>query len=202
MIWRFERCIAGFVFQGFVACDKCVAMATHEQWRTVRQLILDDPPPWRSRHMAQLWEYCRQDGLRALASFSQLGPDAREDLIKDVLVAELESILKADRNPRAYFLTTLRNRAIDWKRAPASRMDPEPEAGSAGDTPTTNDEERQVFRLDAHDLLASLSERDREILLEVAAGEEREDIAERYHTSRANVDKIVSRARKIFQEES
>jgi DNA-directed RNA polymerase specialized sigma24 family protein len=60
----------------------------------------------------------------------------------------------------------------------------------------TQEDGRRAFVLDARAELLRLSPRDRAIVVAAALGEEREDIARNLGTSRANVDQIVSRARK------
>jgi DNA-binding NarL/FixJ family response regulator len=59
--------------------------------------------------------------------------------------------------------------------------------------------ETGVVITEVADLLATLTPREREVVLAVASGERPEDLAAQLKTSRANIDQIVSRARRSLR---
>jgi DNA-directed RNA polymerase specialized sigma24 family protein len=93
------------------------------------------------------------------------------------------------------------NRARSWLRLGASRVVESPPDSSREAPSDTPEEDRRGFVLDARDALDELSERDRGIVVAAGLGEDREEIAKAFGTSRGNVDKIVSRLQKRFRGE-
>ena len=166
-------------------------MPTSDAWGEVVSRLREEGDPQRSPILVALYRVAEADGPRFLSSFRrQIDQQRMLDLVHDLLSLKLSSILAAE-SPRAYFRTALVRRAISWTRrgdAPvAEAVDAEPAVGG------TEEEERLAGRMDAEVVLGHLSERDKQIVLAVAHGEDRETVAREARTSRANVDQIVSR---------
>jgi len=187
-------------------------VGTSQDWQDIVGLIQRAPDRHRSPHVARFYALAIDDGMRTLRSFRErLGEDRLRDLIHDLLASALDAILDAE-SPRAFFTTSLRRRAIDWIRRPdaaiADHDDPRREndvradrvtAGAAIGNTTDAD---HGFVMDARAALAQLSERDRDIVLGVAYGEDRERLAQEHRTTRQNIDQIVSRARRVLHDKS
>lgn len=151
-----------------------------------------------SPHLGQLYDLALADGPKLLGSFRRrLGEDRILDLIHDLMAARLERIIEAD-EPRALFSVALHRRAISWLRRGDADVvaDPEEELAASGEP----EDERRGFVLDARAALENLKPRERAIVIAVALGESREAIAEELGTTRANVDQIVSRVRRLLAE--
>jgi DNA-directed RNA polymerase specialized sigma24 family protein len=175
-------------------------VAGTEEWRAVVALLRAAPDPLQSEHVARLYELALSDGPRLLRSFRRrLGDERIVDLVHDLLAVKLEAIIAAE-EPRALFCTALHRRAISWlRRGDAIVMPDGPEVASA---PTAAEEETRGFVHDALAALRALPAREREIVVAAAVGEDREAIAREFGTSRANVDQIVSRARRRLSEDT
>jgi DNA-directed RNA polymerase specialized sigma24 family protein len=170
---------------------------TAEDWSTVVVLLRRSPTPATSRDLPRLYELALADGPPLLRSFRRrLGDDRIVDLIHDLLAAKLDALIAAD-EPRALFCTALQRRAISWLRRGDADVVADP---SSGKTPAASidEHERQEFIVDARRTLRDLPDRDREIVVAVALGEDREAVARAFGTSRANVDQILSRVRRRF----
>lgn len=174
-------------------------MATRHEWDEVITRILSEQVPLRSKHLGRLYELALSDGLRCLASYrATLGEERVVDLIHDLLAHRLHEIITAD-TPRAFFYTSLVNRARSWVRRGAAKvMESSPDSSRHASSDGL-EEDLRAFVLDARAALACLSARDRSIVVAVAEGEDREEVARTHHTSRANVDQIVSRAQRRFR---
>jgi DNA-directed RNA polymerase specialized sigma24 family protein len=182
-------------------------VASSEEWAEVAELIRQEGGPSKSRAVAQLYKYAQKDGPWLIRSFEkELGKGVLEELTHALLAEKLDEIVYAD-NPKALFRTSLVRRAISWRRRgdaavmPQSTepLTPKPISGSTGHGESRDldeDAERHRFVHDAHVILGGLSERDRQIVVAVGLGEDREGIARAFKTTRANVDQIVSRVRK------
>lgn len=156
-------------------------------WRLAQQRMLACEDPWRSPHFAELYVVAVADGQRALARFRRIDPSRRADLIHELLVRSLGAILRA-RSPRAFFVTSLTHLAIQWLRRGDARVLPAPAREPV-------DERDAACGLDLGRVLERLSPRDARIVLAVAVGEDRHEVARAHGVSRDNVDQIVSRAR-------
>lgn len=152
---------------------------------------------------AQLYSMARSLGRAILArKFPGIPADARDDLIHDVLA----HLLQLDHAPqRGLFIVALVNRALDYVRRAdfARRQDPVSQSrDDESDDPLhafadgDDVEARALARDEMSRALASLPERDRQVVTAVALGEDRDEIAARFGTSRNNVDQIVVRVRK------
>lgn len=167
-----------------------------DPWRDAAAAVRRSPAPWSSEGFARLYGLALREGERALRGFRSLDRARREDLAAETVTRALLSVASADA-PRAYFRTAVRRAALSWLRAER----PAPAAGEA--TPRyvegalDDAEARAVYALDAKAALGAMGARDRAVLLADADGEAREAIAATWGTSRANVDQIVSRARRL-----
>jgi RNA polymerase sigma factor (sigma-70 family) len=183
-------------------------VASSEEWAEVAELIRQEGGPLKSRAVTQLYRYAQADGPLMIRSFErQLGQEVLAELTHALFAEKLDAIVAAD-SPQAFFKTALRRRAISWLRRGDSVVASEapqpgmatPLSGAPGVTAQgrniDEDAEQRRFVLDARMLLNSLSERDRQIAVAAGLGEDREEIARTYSTTRANVDQILSRLRK------
>lgn len=155
----------------------------------------------QSRHLPRLYALAERDGPGFLRSFRHtLDRERVMDLIHDLLAEKLAEILEAG-NPRAVFRTALVRRAISWKRRgdAAVMEDLSDDVMVAEGTSAGSEEERHHFRVMARRALERLPEWKRAIVVAVASGEDRNVIAARFDTSRANVDQIVSRVQRQFK---
>jgi RNA polymerase sigma factor (sigma-70 family) len=140
--------------------------------------------------LAKLYVLAMRDGLNALRTFARIDAAYREDLVQDVFTARWCNVVAAA-NPRAYFRTAVRNAARSWLRAR------DRELVVLGEV-IVHADDAHAFKLDACRRLASMSERQRNVLVDDALGYSRDEIAARYNLTRANVDQIVSRTRRSF----
>ena len=131
-----------------------------------------------------------------LRAFRTLDGARRLDLALVTFVTKRGEIVAADR-PRAFFRTVLYRDAVSWVRSPRSRVaaDPQEAAGGFEGAPD-GAEAGLVYRLDARRRFEALSPRERAALLADAEGVTREAIGHSLGASRANVDQIISRARR------
>jgi len=176
-----------------VSFDRPLLTNAHA-WQLAQQRVLACEDPWRSPHFAELYVIAIADGQRALAGFARIDPSRRADLIHDLLVRSLDAIVHA-RSPRAFFITSLTHLAIQWLRRGDARVLPEPAREPV-------DERDAVRGLDLSRVLERLSPRDGKIVLAVAMGEDRHEIARAHGLTRDNVDQIVSRARARLAQEA
>lgn len=173
---------------------------THDEWSLVCDAIRADTErgaasPFESPNLPRLYELARHEGARCLRTFASIPPTDQLDLIHDVLISALAEILAADR-PRGLFRTALKRRAIDRGRR-ASRL----EGADGIDSCARGTPERREPPIDELRALRDLCRRDREILVAVVLGEDRDELAKRYgFESRDAIDQIVSRARKKLRE--
>jgi len=130
--------------------------------------------------------------------FPTIPKDVRDDLIQDVMVS-LYRRYQSWAPDRALFVVAVIRKALDYVRGPD-----EPPVGrsdDAGDDPigqlpgSHNVEGEVLGRIELTELLARLSPRDRQIAVAVALGENRDDVAASFGTSRANIDQIMHRIR-------
>ncbi len=139
----------------------------------------------------RLFALAEEDGRAALRSFArELGDDAIIDLIRSFLVEQLVPIIQAD-EPRAYFWRALVRRAISHKRKGSSRIEATPEQEPPPSGPLDVTEQAHAARLDRAAAWDRLSPREQEILAALGDGEDREALAERWGTTRNNIDQII-----------
>lgn len=182
------RCSLGSVSSPF-----CDAVSLGARWRQIAEAVRGSVAPWSSGAFGALYRMAMAEGRRALRRFRGVDAARAEDLASDVLFGARQEIVAAE-NPLAYFRTALTRAAISWTRKGSARVAEETEARrDAG--PLDAAERSAIYRMDAGRRLGAMMSRERAVLLAVAAGDGREEIAERLGTSRANVDQIVHRAR-------
>lgn len=175
-------------------------MAGSEEWRRVTERIAHAESPRRSPELSVLYQFACKDAQFALRRFPAWVREQAEDITQDLIFEKLDALLNAP-SPRGLFMTSVKNAAIDLQRKEARR----PSAEEPIEDLPSNDgsaavESRVAARLDARRITEQLTVREREIFSALAVGEERDDIAAALGTSRANIDQVVSRARKRLTE--
>ena len=170
-------------------------MASSDEWEDVVQRIRTENRGWASPSVGRLYTIALVDGRSIIGSFrAQFGEDRLIDLIQDLLAERLLAIV-ASENPKAFFRTALIRRAISWRRRGDASVAEEPTSIGPAHDAEIDERERPAFIVDARAIVESLGERDREVAVAVALGEDRDELAARFKTSRANIDQIVSRVR-------
>lgn len=175
-------------------------LVAEDPWAAATAALRDASAPEESAAFGALYELVRREGRGMLRSFQKIDDARKDDLAFDALDAALPALLRAD-SPRAYFAKALRNKALSWRRSPRAAVaspDGASEARGSGG-PVDGEERLALARLDAGRALDALRPRERAVLLADAEGWSREEIAAMLCTSRANVDQIVSRARRRVQ---
>jgi RNA polymerase sigma factor (sigma-70 family) len=186
-------------------CVRLDVVASTDEWAEVVAQIRQEGGPLKNRAVMQLYRYAMEEGPRILSSYRREFGDAVIEELTHALIAErLHDIVTKSDNPKAYFRTALVRRAISWARRGDAAVVEQPSdtapAWSSGATGPANEEtDRQQFVHDAQVILDSLSPRDQQILVAVGLGEDRDELARMFQTSRANIDQIVSRARKLLR---
>lgn len=179
-------------------------MGTRAQWDALAARLREATDPFQHPEVADLWALACAEAPRRLAKFRRAGrldDDRIADLTRDLLVDALRSIINAA-NPQAYFIAALTNAALSWLRKGSSAVRSADEHEGARQSPhTTTAAPDHAFRIDVADFVQTLSQREYEALLGVAYGEERKELARRLRISPANLDQIVSRARRRFRQE-
>lgn len=164
-------------------------------WKALAAEIRARPLPHAHPLLGSLYMIALAEGRRQLRTYHAIDEDRRDDLVHDLLLAELTALLMAAR-PLTFFRVALHNRARTWLRRRDARVEsggPREEAGGAGGAAV---EDAMIARLDGACALAKLSPRERAVLIDVGLGEDREAIARAHGVSAAAVHQIVSRARK------
>jgi len=171
-------------------------MSTREEWLEIVEEIAAAPVRTRSPALARLYRLAMTAATTALARFPLDIQGQAEDLVHDLLHEKLDAIVGAH-NPRGLFVTAIRRNAIDLQRRDKRLVhEDEDDPATQPPDPSAPVDEALASRQEAEQLTATLSPKERQVFAAIAAGEEREDIARALGTSRANIDQIVSRARK------
>lgn len=175
------------------------SVADDREWCTIVDALRKAPNPYQSPAFAALWSAALADAPRLLASFVRQGKlDSHRvtDLVGDWLLGEghVHALLASNQNrPRKLFASSIIHAALDWIRRPSTKVQSaEPSREPAVAAPD------HVFTLHARRRLAALPPRDRDILQAVHVGEDRDALAAHYGISRAGIDQIVSRSRRIL----
>lgn len=169
-----------------------------DPWASLAAAIRGASSPWSCAAFGALYGLALAEGVQALRSFRDLDEARRADLALATLVTKLDAIAAADR-PRAFFRKVLYRDAVSWRRSGRARVATEadaPERCAHGEGPCDAVECLALRRLDANAALGRLSDRQRAMLLADAEGYSREEIARAHATTRANVDQVLSRARR------
>jgi RNA polymerase sigma factor (sigma-70 family) len=179
-------------------------VGTRDEWDRIVVRLRRAGDPYGDPAFAELWTLACEDGPAALESFRRSGKldEARiADLTRDLVIGALPAILEAV-NPHAYFVAAIVNAARSWLRRGSARV------VSPGDRSAAHDETHPVAVapdlescIDASDFMLTLSERERSVLQALGHGEDRDAIARALGLTRANVDQIISRARRRFRRE-
>jgi RNA polymerase sigma factor (sigma-70 family) len=176
-------------------------VASREQWAAVVAEVRRAPTPWQSPALARLYALALEDGHAVLAAeYPQLSAGEREEVIHDLFVAKVKDVVKAT-EPRSFFGVAIKRRSIDAFRRVQTRHAKEPElrARAAWRQDGSGAEDERLETIDGARALDRLPEEDRDLMLAITFGEDREDIARQAGTTRANVDQRVSRLRKRLQ---
>lgn len=174
-------------------------MDADDEWRSIVDELRGEQAPYRSPAFARLQGVAQADAQRLLAGFVRQGKldEARiHDLVGDWLLAEgrLHALLTSDQGrPRQLFATSIVRAALSWIRRPSAKVVAPDAAAERAVSPPDH-----LFLLHARQRLAALAPRDRDVLLAVHAGEDREVLARGYGVTRAAIDQIVSRARRTL----
>lgn len=175
-------------------------MGSPAEWNDLVREIRAAKDPWSCRALGRLFALAEEDGRKALRSFAgEMGDAAIDDLIHDLLVDQLIPIVQAD-EPRGYFRRALVRRAISRKRKGSSRVEAASEQEPPPSGPLDVVEQTHAARLDRAAAWARLSPREQEVLSALGEGEDRDALAERWGTTRNNIDQIISRARRRLAE--
>jgi len=155
-----------------------------------------------SPDFAVLYPLVLDQGRYVLRTFKKdFGADELDDIILGFLLRKVDAVVEAE-DPVKFLWVVLPRAAVSRKRKKdAGHLELTDEraervVGSDGRQPEVN-----IALGEMQQLLDTLSVRDREILLAVGSGEEPEEVAAVFHTSRANVYQIVSRFRRRFKRE-
>lgn len=174
---------------------RVAASVSHDGWSGVCEALRSTDRPHAHAAFATLWTLALPTGRRALRRYRALDASRIEDLVRDVLVARLSEIVRAA-SPRAYFVSAVHNTARSWLRSPRAEV-VEPDAREGYVNNALDDEEAlRVFVIDGRARFAAQSSRAQRLMAADAMGWTREEIAAHEGTSRANVDQILSRARR------
>jgi len=176
-------------------------MSRRDEWQKVCAALRETPRGReRARYERALYQLAVEDGRRALRSMSRkLTEEQLDDLVHDFLATRLQHVIETDNNPRGLFVVSL-VRAAQRTLGRRAREVPH-ERTTFGDVDLDraplDPESSVMLRLDGAALLSAVSARDRDVLVAVALGEDREEIARAHAIGRAAVDQIVSRFRKL-----
>jgi DNA-directed RNA polymerase specialized sigma24 family protein len=179
-------------------------VATRAQWDVLASRLRETAYPFEQPELAELWALACEEAPRVLSSFrrsKRLDDERIADLTGDLLLNDLASIIDAT-NPQAFFVTCLTNAARSWLRRGDARVAaPGVVGGSREASQSATAAPDHALRIDVADFMETLSQRERDVLIGVGNDVDRQVLARLLGTSRANVDQIVSRARKRFPPE-
>lgn len=182
--------------------------ATHDlldakdPWAAAIAALRGSPAPYASPGFGALYTLVCREGRRMLRSFRQIDDDRKDDLAHDTLLVALPALLRAD-CARAYFATALHRAAVSWLRSPRATVaelvvEGTREAEHDGDAEGCA--HRRIAAREAFEALGGLNSRDRAVMLAEARGDSRDEIAAALGMSRANVDQVISRARRRMRD--
>jgi DNA-directed RNA polymerase specialized sigma24 family protein len=124
-----------------------------------------------------------------------LDDERARDLVADLLVAKLDDLVESA-DPYPYFCTAVRNAGRSWLRRPTAKVRPD-----SGVARVTQEDASASARLELERVVIRLRPQEAEIFAAIAVGEDRDALARSYGTTRANIDQIISRARKRLKDE-
>ena len=164
---------------------------TKVQWLRASVALRGIASPWSHPEAATLYRLMRAEGERVLRGYRQIDRARREDLVGAVFVRALERIVAAA-DPCAYLRTALCHEARSWLRRRDAAVS---EAVGETRAPTVDGARRVEARLVLRRVCEVLSPREITVLHAVTEGEDRDSLARRLGTSRANIDQILHRTR-------
>lgn len=180
-------------------------MDPDETWRSIVDELRSAEAPYQAPAFARLQAEAESDAQRLLAGFvrqGKLDPDRIHDLVGDWLLGDgrLDALLSSEQGkPRQLFATSIVRMALSWIRRRSAKVSDAAPNESTGETRVQAVQPPDhLFILHARQRLAALAPRDRDILVAVHLGENREALARHYGISRAAIDQIVSRARRAL----
>lgn len=167
-----------------------------EEWNEVVERLRQVPEAerWQSEDVARLYMIAVKVAPGWLRGF-ELPTGLAEDLAADLLAQKLNQLIDCTGRAFAFLLVSLENRAKSWKRHQGVKARYQA-TRAASDAPVSDEPDRGQPDDEALKALGLLNAKEREIFVSLGREESREDIAKRLGTSRANIDQIISRARK------
>lgn len=164
---------------------------TKVQWLRASLALRGTAAPWSRPEAATLYRLIRAEGDRVLRRYRHLDPARREDIAGAVFLRALPSVVAAD-DPCAYARTALSHEARSWLRRRDAAV-VETREGREGVSLASA--RRAEARLTLRRVSGTLTAREMDVFRALAEGEDRDTLARRLGTSRANVDQIVHRSR-------
>jgi RNA polymerase sigma factor (sigma-70 family) len=164
---------------------------TKVQWLRASVALRGTASPWSRPEAVTLYRLIRAEGERVLRRYRHLDRARREDIAGAVFVRALPSVVAAD-DPCAYARTALSHEARSWLRRRDAVV---VETPADREGVSLDSARRAEARLILRRVSGRLSPREMDVFRALAEGEEREVLARRLGTSRANVDQIVHRSR-------
>jgi hypothetical protein len=163
-----------------------------ESWRALIAEIRQARDPIQSQATGRLYDLAMEEAGAVLARFG-LATEDREEIVSDVFAGKLPALLGAKTSPRALFLGAIARQARASSRG--GRVHGEERGPVASAPQPGGGDEPASMAIDAHRAVLALSARDRDVVLGVWYGEERDAVARDAGTTRVDVDRIVSRFR-------
>jgi len=170
-----------------------------EDWPRLVERVRMSPVPEQSPALAELYAQAVRTGSRVLQRKfrGRLNHADIEDIVIDKFTRVLPAIIAAA-NPGGFFITSVVHAAIDHCKRRETQAKHAPKIAQMQPLDARTDEV-PVETFAMRRCFEQFSDRDQQILRAVAEGEDREHIARLFGTSRANVDQLVSRARKRWE---
>ena len=171
------------------------SQAARSRWDIVVERVRACGDPLLSPALSELYALAMRDGLETLAGFGRLNEQEREDIVAEKIALRLTQIIEAD-HPRRFLLSIVKRAANSALRRKNTVDKYEADLAFVAEG-TARTEDDTLTSLSLADRLMHLSSRDQQVVRAVHLGENREDVARRFGTSRANVDQIVSRVARM-----
>lgn len=170
-----------------------------DEWGVVVGQVRQSKDPWQSPALPRLYELAHALGPAVLSGLGIRREDI-EDLVSELLATKLHEIV-ASAEPRPFFWTCLRRKAISRLRRKATRVVEDRPLDAPGEGQTASDEGRQDARRILEIVRSLLTPREWDVVSAIhLEGVEREEVAAALRTSRANIDQIMRRARMKLKE--
>lgn len=171
-----------------------------DEWGEVVERLRDVAPEkrWQSVDVARLYEIALRVAPSLLARFS-LPEGLPQDMASDLLTQRLNKLVDCGAKPFTLLAVSLWNRAKSWKRHQRVQANHREREAASEPEPIDEDDggKAEDRRMKAW---AVLTDKEKDIFERLSREEPRDDIAKTLDTSRANVDQIISRARKRLKQ--